>query len=199
MMSAPASKTRLLAATQDLLLGIAAHIDRMSRYAEVIARQLGLDADRARTIRGAARLHDFGKIAIPQRVLLKPGALTAHERLVIERHAVIGHQLLRGSTCELLDMAAEIALSHHERWDGRGYPRGLGRTKIPLEARIAAVADVFDSLTRERSYRAALKLRPALELIRAGRGTHFDPDVVDAFFAAEAKILRVRRSRRERS
>jgi len=199
MMSAPATKTRLLAGTEDLLLGIAAHIDRMSRYAEVIARQLGLDADCARTIRGAAKLHDFGKIAIPQRILLKPGPLTEQERLVIERHAVIGHQLLRGSTCELLDMAAEIALSHHERWDGRGYPRGLGRTKIPLEARIAAVADVFDSLTRGRSYRAAFKLQPALELIRAGRGTHFDPDVVDAFLAAEAEILRVRRNRRERS
>jgi HD-GYP domain-containing protein (c-di-GMP phosphodiesterase class II) len=167
MKSAPATQTPLLAATEDLLLGVAAHIDRMSRYAEVIARQLGLDADRARTIRGAAKLHDFGKIAIPQRILLKPRALTAQERLVIEQHAVIGHQLLRGSTCVLLD--------------------------------IAAVADVFDSLTRERSYRAALKPVPALELIRAGRGTQFDPDVVDAFFAAQAEIRRVRRSRPERS
>jgi cyclic di-GMP phosphodiesterase len=193
-----AIETRLIAAAEGRFFGIAAHIDRMSRYAEVIARELGHGAGRARTLRGAAKLHDFGKIAIPDRLLLKPGPLTSRERAIVERHPVVGHTLLRGSDCELLDMAAAIALSHHERWDGCGYPHGLRGARIPLEARIAAVADVFDSLTRERSYRAALSPRQALDLIREGRGNQFDPEVVDAFFAAKLQIRRVREQTRRR-
>jgi response regulator RpfG family c-di-GMP phosphodiesterase len=185
-----------MATAEARYLSMAAHIDRMSRYAEVIARQLGVAASRALTLRGAAKLHDFGKVAIPDRILLKPGPLTAAERCVVERHTVVGHELLRDSGSELLDIAAVIALSHHERWDGSGYPQGLGRDEIPLEARIATLADVFDSLTRERPYRPAVKVAHALQLVRAGRGVQFDPDVVDAFFAAQAEIRRTRKSER---
>jgi putative two-component system response regulator len=166
----------------------------MSLYVEVIARALGISATRARLLRGAARLHDIGKVGIPDRILLKPGPLTRYERTVAERHPLIGHDLLYGSGCELLDVAASIALSHHERWDGNGYPHGLIGERIPTEARIAAVADVFDSLTRKRSYRPALRIAEALRLVREGRGTQFDPDVVDAFFAMEEEIRRVRRT-----
>jgi response regulator RpfG family c-di-GMP phosphodiesterase len=182
----------LLATVEDRYLSVAAHLARMSRYTEVIARQLGLDADRARLLRGASKLHDIGKLAIPDRVLLKPGKLTPKERTMIERHALIGYELLVDSGSELLDVAASIAFSHHERWDGDGYPQGLRGDAIPFEARIAAVADVFDSLTRMRSYRPAFKVAAALEAVRLGRGTQFDPDVVDAFFAAQPEIRRLR-------
>ena len=186
------SSNRLAATSEALYFGIAGHIDRVSRYAETIARQLRLAPRRARALRGAAKLHDFGKIAIPDRILLKPAPLTAAERRVVERHTVIGHELLSDSDSELLDLAAVIALCHHEHWDGSGYPQGLAEDEIPLEARISAVADFFDSLTRERPYRRALPLREALRLVRAGSGTQFDPLVVDAFFATQREIRRLR-------
>jgi HD-GYP domain-containing protein (c-di-GMP phosphodiesterase class II) len=190
---------RMLATNAARHFGIAAHIDQMSRYAEIIARELGMSASRVRLLRGAAKLHDFGKVATPDRILLKPGPLTAGERRVMELHTVIGHDLLRDSDSPFLEIAATVALSHHERWDGAGYPQGLAGDEIPVEARIASVADVFDSLTRARPYRPALKLRPVLELISAGRGTQFDPGVVDAFNAARPEIMRVRSTRKQRN
>jgi HD-GYP domain-containing protein (c-di-GMP phosphodiesterase class II) len=190
---------RMLATNEARHFGIAAHIDQMSRYAEIIARELGMSGSRARLMRGAAKLHDFGKVATPDRILLKPGPLTAGERRVIELHTVIGYDLLRDSDSPLLDIAATIALSHHEHWDGSGYPQGLAGDEIPIEARIASVADVFDSLTRPRPYRPALQLRPALDVIRAGRGGQFEPGVIDAFFAARAEILRVRKGGKQRN
>jgi putative two-component system response regulator len=171
--------------------GIAAHVDRVSRYTEVIARKLAIGASSARTMRGAARLHDIGKLAIPDAILLKPGPLTGPERSVIELHTMIGYDLLRGCETELMDAAALIALSHHERWDGTGYPHELRGTEIPLEARVAGLADAFDSLTRDRPYRLALDVADAFERVCEGRGTQFDPDVVDAFFAAEGEIRSV--------
>jgi len=150
-------------------------------------------------LRGTAKLHDFGKVATPDRILLKPGPLTAEERRVMELHTVIGYDLLRDSDSPLLDVAAKIALWHHERWDGAGYPQGLAGDEIPIEARIASVADVFDSLIRPRPYRPALKVGPALDLISAGRGTQFDPGVIDAFSAARPEIMRVRSSRKRRN
>jgi putative two-component system response regulator len=184
---------RLVATVDGRYMSVAAHLARMSRYTEAIAHRLGLDDDRSMLLRGASKLHDIGKLAIPDRILLKPSSLTARERTIIERHAAIGHQLLADSGNELLDVAAAIALSHHEHWDGSGYPHGLGGDEIPLEARIAAVADVFDSLTRTRSYRPAYKVAAALEVVRLRRGTQFDPAVVDAFFAAQPEIRRLRR------
>jgi len=157
------------------------HTERMSRYCELLAHRLGLDEERCALLRAASPLHDIGKIAVPDDILLKPGALTPDERATMERHAEIGYRLLSGSTSELLSVAATIALTHHERFDGGGYPRGLAAEAIPLEGRIAAVADVFDALTTDRVYRAALGVDEAMELMRDGRGTQFDPYVLDLF------------------
>jgi HD-GYP domain-containing protein (c-di-GMP phosphodiesterase class II) len=193
LVTAKAAQARLLATVEGRYQSVAAHIARMSRYTEAIALRLGLDAHGARLLRGASKLHDIGKLAIPDRILLKPARLTARERTIIERHAPIGYELLADSGSELLDIAAAIALSHHEHWDGSGYPQGLRGDEIPLEARIAAVADVFDSLTRVRSYRPAFKFAEAFELVRHCCGTQFDPDVVEAFLAAQPEIRRLRR------
>jgi diguanylate cyclase (GGDEF)-like protein len=157
------------------------HTERMSRYCELLARKLGVDDERCELIRLASGLHDVGNIAIPDRILLKPGTLSASERRVMERHAEIGHRLLAGSPSELLELAAVIALTHHERFDGTGYPRGLAGEAIPLEGRVAAVADVFDAITSNRVYRPALSFDEAVEELRAGRGEHFDPLVLDLF------------------
>jgi diguanylate cyclase (GGDEF)-like protein len=159
------------------------HTERMSRYCELLARKLDLDDERCELIRLASGLHDVGKIAIPDRVLLKPGSLTESERRMMERHTDIGYRMLADSSSELLDVAATIALSHHERFDGTGYPRGLAGEAIPLEGRIAAVADVFDAITSNRVYRPALARDDAIAVMRDGRGTHFDPLVLDLFLA----------------
>jgi diguanylate cyclase (GGDEF)-like protein len=156
----------------------------MSRYCELLARKLELDDERCELIRLASALHDVGKIGIPDRILLKPGNLTESERRVMERHAEIGQRLLANSSSELLDVAATIALTHHERYDGTGYPSGLAGESIPLEGRIASVADVFDAITSNRVYRPALELEDAIEVMREGRGTQFDPLVLDLFLAA---------------
>jgi diguanylate cyclase (GGDEF)-like protein len=160
------------------------HTERMSRYCELLARKLELDDERCELIRLASGLHDVGKIAIPDRILLKPSSLTDSERRVMERHAEIGHRLLANSSSELLDVAATIALTHHERYDGTGYPRGLAGEAIPLEGRIAAVADVFDAITSNRVYRRALELDEAIVVMREGRGAQFDPLVLDLFLEA---------------
>jgi putative two-component system response regulator len=156
------------------------HIERMSHYCGLLAGRFGLDPD---GVRVASRLHDVGKIAVPDSILQKPGPLTPEERREMERHASIGHRLLRGSRSELLEFAAEIAWTHHERFDGTGYPRGLAGADIPLAGRIAGVADVFDALTTDRVYRGAIPLEEAVATLRAERGRHFDPEVVDAFVA----------------
>jgi len=157
------------------------HVERVGLTCELIGRRLGLDESFLEGIRIASPLHDIGKIAIPDHVLLKPGALDDAERSLIEQHAELGHRILTGSESELLDLAASIALTHHERWDGAGYPRGLRGQEIPLEGRIVAVADVYDALTSDRVYRAAFSPGAALEVMRAGRGSQFDPEVLDAF------------------
>jgi putative two-component system response regulator len=154
------------------------HIERMSHYCGLLAAHFGLDAD---TVRVASRLHDVGKIAVADSILLKPGALTPEERTEVERHAAIGYQLLQGSRSELLDIAAIIAWTHHERFDGTGYPRGVAGEDIPLIGRIAGVADVFDALTTDRVYRPALPLEEAVAIMQADRGKHFDPEVLDVF------------------
>jgi response regulator RpfG family c-di-GMP phosphodiesterase len=160
------------------------HVERMSRYAGLIAHRVGLDAERCELIRIAAPLHDIGKIAVPDSVLLKPGRLTREERAVMETHAELGHQMLCGSDERLLELAAEIAWTHHERVDGEGYPRGLRGDDVPIEGQIAAVADVFDALISDRIYRQAFGFDEAVEVLRLGRGTHFEPVVVDAFLDA---------------
>lgn len=171
------------------------HIERMGRYCMLMAEKLGWDEKQRELLRIASPLHDVGKIAIPDAVLQKPGALTPDEREIMERHAEIGHQILAGSTSPLLDLAAKIALSHHEHWDGGGYPNGLIGEEIPIEGRIAAIADVFDALTSDRVYRKAMPVERALSIMSEGRGSHFDPELLDVFFNSMAEVLQIRDGR----
>jgi putative two-component system response regulator len=138
-----------------------------------------LDPERVGLIRASSTMHDVGKIGIADDILLKPGKLTSEERAVMETHASIGHDILAGSGAELLDLAATIALTHHERVDGTGYPNGLSGTDIPVEGRIVAVADVFDALTSDRCYRKAFSVEKAIEIMEEGRASQFDPVILD--------------------
>jgi HD domain/B12 binding domain len=158
-----------------------AHIERIGRFSTLLAEQAGIDEELCERLGYAAPLHDVGKVAIPDAILLKPGPLTEEERAIVETHAEEGHRLLRGSSSSILDLAATIALSHHEKWDGSGYPRGLAGERIPIEGRIVAIADVFDALTTDRVYRSAYSVEQAVELMREQRGHHFDPVLLDAF------------------
>ena len=158
-----------------------AHIERIGRFSTLLSRAIGMPPEFCRRMSHAAPLHDVGKVAIPDAILLKPGSLTPEERRIVETHAEEGHRLLRGSSSSILDMGAAIALSHHERWDGGGYPRGLSAEKIPIEGRIVAIADVFDALTSHRVYRDAFTVEQAREMMLAEAGKHFDPVLLQAF------------------
>lgn len=158
-----------------------AHIERIGRFSALLASQLGMNLEFCERITHAAPLHDVGKVAIPDAILLKPGPLTEQERSIVETHTEEGHRLLRGSSSSILDLAASIALSHHEKWDGSGYPRGLSGEGIPIEGRIVAIADVFDALTSDRVYRLAFTVEEAVAMMVAQRGKHFDPTLLDAF------------------
>lgn len=160
------------------------HLHRMSSYCELLARRIGLSEERCELVRLASQLHDVGKVAVPDSILLKPGKLTEAEFEVIKEHTETGHKMLAGSASEVVQLGALIARTHHERWDGSGYPRGLAGTEIPLEGRIAAVADVFDALTSDRVYRSALSVKAAVRMMSAQRGDHFDPELLDAFLQA---------------
>lgn len=165
----------------------AGHTERVGWLAAVIASELRLPAVTVDAIRMCAPLHDLGKIAIPDAVLLKPGRLTPNERAVAERHATIGSLILSGSRYPLLRLAAEIALTHHERWDGTGYPRGIAGTDIPVAGRIVAVADVYDALTHQRPYKSAWPASNAIAEIISKRASQFDPMVVDALLRVLAR------------
>ena len=170
------------------------HIVRMSLYCALLARVAGLDPERAEMIRVASPMHDVGKIGVPDRILLKPGRLTDDERRLMESHTEIGHRILAGSGVELLDLAALMAFTHHERIDGAGYPRGLAGDEIPIEGRIAAVADVFAALTSDRVYRHAFQPEEARAMMEEGRGTQFDAALLDLFFDSFDDVLAIRRS-----
>lgn len=169
-----------------------AHILRMAHYSRLIAQQLGLPQEEQELILRAAPMHDMGKIAIPDHILLKPGRLSDEEMVIMKRHAEYGYEILRGSASTLLDVAATIARSHHEKYDGSGYPSGLVGLAIPLHGRIVAVADVFDALTTERPYKPAWELERALQFLRDGMGNHFDPDCVGAFLDRMDDALEIR-------
>lgn len=169
--------------------GIGRHVKRMSRYCGVLGRTLGLQLG---SLELASVLHDVGKARIPDSILLKPGPLTTDERLAIETHADIGYEMLRNSGSGVLDLAAVIARTHHEKLDGSGYPHGLSGADIPIEGRIAAVADVFDALTCDRAYRPAWSLESTLAWMTRERGQHFDPRVLDALLASMDEILAIR-------
>ncbi len=164
------------------------HIQRVSLYCETIARYMGAPRDWARLMLFASPMHDVGKLGVPDAILQKPGKLTDAERLVMQRHTLIGGHILKGSENELLQFAEKIAMSHHERWDGAGYPHKVAGAEIPLEGRVTAVADVFDALTSKRCYKPAFSVDWAFEEIAKNRGTQFDPDVVDAFVKARPEI-----------
>jgi len=160
------------------------HPARVGRLAGIIAQELLLPEEDIRLIMRAAPLHDLGKVALPDRVLLKEGAYTESERLQMQEHTTLGAGLLRGGDSSLIQMAEEIALNHHERWDGAGYPQGLRGEQIPLSARIVAVADAFDAMTHPRPHRAALTVAEALAELERESGAQFDPEVVAAFLRA---------------
>lgn len=167
------------------------HIIRMAKYSRIIAEELGLSRDDAEVIEMAAPMHDIGKIGIRDEILLKPGKLTPEEFEIMKTHTIIGHDILKDSPSKFLQMGGIIALGHHEKFDGSGYPYGKKGESIPIEARIVAVADVFDALVSERPYKNAWSTPAALEYMESHRGRHFDPSVLDAFKAqidAVAKI-----------
>jgi putative two-component system response regulator len=157
------------------------HTRRVGELSARVAAAMGLPSAQVEMIRRTAPLHDVGKIGIPDGVLLKPGRLSEGERALMQRHTLIGAQILSSGRSEMVRMAESIALSHHERWDGAGYPHGTAGEDIPLAARIVALADVFDALVSDRPYRPAWPRERVLAEIAAGRGAHFDPRVVDAF------------------
>jgi two-component system response regulator RpfG len=164
------------------------HLIRMSRYSRLIASAIGLEHDEAETIELAAPLHDIGKIGIPDQILLKAARLDDGEWTVMRRHPVIGHEILKGSASKYVRMGALIALGHHEKYDGSGYPNGLVGDHIPLCARIVAVADVYDALTSVRPYKLAWSSEQAYEYLIAQRGKHFDPRLVEAFVGAKQEV-----------
>ena len=168
------------------------HIMRMSNYSRLIAHRLGFTEAECDLMLLAAPMHDIGKVGTPDGILLKPGRLTPDEWKIMKRHTIIGHDILASSSSPILKAAAQIALAHHEKFDGSGYPRGLSGTDIPIYGRIVAVADVFDALTSERPYKPAWDLERAAEYIRAGSGGHFDPSCVEAFFDEWGAVLKIR-------
>jgi putative two-component system response regulator len=177
----PAAPSRLAAALWRRSAETGAHQARIARIAERLAGELGWTDERCHAIEMAASMHDIGKLALPRSVLAKPGALGPIERKIVESHTVLGALLLVGRAGAWVRLARTIALHHHERWDGRGYPRGLAGEAIPAAARIVAVADVYDALTHPRVYRPAFPENRAVAFMRMQRGTQFDPVIVDCF------------------
>jgi len=173
------------------------HLIRMSRYSRLIANAIGLDADEAETVELAAPLHDIGKIGIPDHILLKADKLDGAEWEVMRRHPVIGHEILKGSASKYVRMGALIALGHHEKYDGSGYPNGLVGDHIPLCARIVAVADVYDALTSVRPYKNAWGSEQAFEYVTGQAGRHFDPRMVEAFSGMKKQVLQVQQEWRD--
>jgi putative two-component system response regulator len=165
------------------------HPQRVGRTAALLADRLGLPADVVDAIRSAAPLHDVGKVGVPDRILLKPSRLTASEFELMKSHTLIGAEILAGSSWPVLQLAEEIAISHHERWDGTGYPEGKLEDEIPMSGRIVIVADNFDALTHSRPYADAWEPDKAAAEIRRQSGQHFDPQVVEAFGALDLEFL----------
>ncbi|WP_029893910.1 HD domain-containing phosphohydrolase [Desulfohalovibrio reitneri] len=168
------------------------HIVRIGHMCGVLAEAMGLPADEAETLRHAAPMHDVGKIGVPDAILLKPGPLSPEEWDVMRDHARIGAKILSGATSSLLETGSLVALTHHEKWDGSGYPQGLAGENIPMCGRITALADVFDALTSARPYKEPFSVEKALDIMAEGRGSHFDPTLYDVFTANIDQILRIK-------
>lgn len=167
------------------------HIKRMSHYSRLIARRIGLPPAEVEMIFHSSPMHDVGKIGIPDSILHKPGLLTPEERKTMEAHAVIGAHILKESTIPVVRQAAVVALTHHEKWDGTGYPRGLAGEAIPLEGRIVALADVFDALSSRRCYKEPWPLEKVTEFLKEQKGKHFDPRLVDALLEEMDEVVAI--------
>ncbi|WP_227874208.1 HD domain-containing phosphohydrolase [Tumebacillus algifaecis] len=168
------------------------HVKRVAEYSKILALHYGLSEEEAELIKTASPMHDIGKVAIPDSILNKPGKLTADEYELMKTHTTIGYHLLKNSKGRILNAAATIAIEHHEKWNGTGYPKGLQEEQIHLYGRITAIADVFDALASDRPYKKAWELDRILGLFRQERGEHFDPQLVDVFFESLDEILEVR-------
>jgi len=174
-----------------------AHILRMAHFSRLIGRGLGLSVEDQELLLEAAPLHDIGKVGIADKILLKPGRLDEEEFEIMKHHAIYGFELLQGSSSRVLQVGADIAKGHHEKFDGSGYPLGLAGTDIPIFSRIVAVADVFDALTSERPYKKAWSLEDAVDFLVAGSGKHFDPKCVQSFLDAWDEVVDIRDRYRE--
>ncbi len=183
---------RLVSATEYRDVETGGHVRRMGLYSEALAKTLGWEPPQVETMRLAAPMHDIGKIGVPDQILLKPGKLTDEEFETMKQHTSVGASILEGSDVELINMARDIALCHHERWDGNGYPQGLRGEEIPKSARLVAVADVYDALVSDRVYRPAMPEDQALDILTKGRGVHFDPEVLDGFLHILPTIHEIR-------
>ena len=173
------------------------HLGRVARLAERLAQLAGMDAEDVRRLCRAAPLHDIGKIGIADSVLLKPGPLDERELATMRTHTEIGYRILSGSGTPVMDLAAEIALCHHERWDGSGYPMGLSSTRIPLASRIVAIADVFDALLSPRPYKEEWSAEMVFNYLRSESAKHFDPHLIALFTQHYTEFLRVRNEEAE--
>ncbi len=169
----------------------ALHIRRMSLYSQIIAQQMGFTDEQCDTILSTSPMHDIGKLGVPDSILLKPGRLTEEEFVEMRKHTIYGAQILKNSNHDIIRKAETIAISHHEKWNGTGYPYGLSGEDIPLEGRIVAIADVFDALSSKRCYKEAFPIEKVTSIIEKDTGTHFDPAVSRAFFDAFDRIMAV--------
>lgn len=185
---------RLSLAAEYRAIDAAAHLKRIGEYSKIIAKKLGWNEDRIIMIKHASPMHDIGKIGISDNILFKPGKYTAGEYDEMKNHPNIGKLILKNSESEFLQMAERIAYTHHEKWDGSGYPRGLAGKDIPVEGRIVAVADVYDALTTKRVYKPAFSKDEALEIMTKGKGTHFDPVIFEAFMDSLNEIEQFRKT-----
>lgn len=170
------------------------HVVRMSQSSAILAQEMGLGTDECELILRASPMHDIGKIAIPDNVLLKPGGLEGGEWETMKTHAEVGAEILSGYDTELMQVASKIARTHHEKWDGSGYPQGLSGEEIPLYTRIVSVCDVFDALTSRRPYKEAWSVDSAMDYLREKSGSQFDPNVVDGFSRILDRVVALRRS-----
>lgn len=185
---------RLVIATEYRDANTASHIMRMSRYCELLAKKKRLDPAEVTLIFQASPMHDIGKISTPHEILTKPGKLDIEEWSIMKRHTLVGADILSNSHSRLLQAGESIALSHHERWDGTGYPNGLRGDDIPLIARICSVADVFDALTSERAYKHAFSNAESMGILIKNAGTHFDPELVELFQESKHEIMEIQQS-----
>lgn len=173
------------------------HVVRMSKIAEILGTAMGMSDEDAKLLLHASPMHDIGKIGIPDGILLKPGKLDPDEWEVMKTHAMIGAEILGDHASPLMQMARQVAMTHHEKWDGSGYPKGLKGEEIPLVGRVTAVADVFDALTSERPYKKGWPIEEATQFIKDQSGSHFDPTVVEKFCEHLDKIVEIRQTHRD--